>query len=55
MNQTMKHHQQHHRCLKEAMMAAPVGDDVYGEDPTVIELESKVAALCGKEAALFCS
>jgi threonine aldolase len=36
-----------------AMMAAAVGDDVYAEDPTVNELEAKVAALFGKEAALF--
>ena len=36
-----------------AMMAAPVGDDVYGEDPTVNALESKVAEYLGKEAALF--
>eukprot|EP01102_Stenamoeba_stenopodia_P004149 TRINITY_DN1432_c2_g1_i1.p1 TRINITY_DN1432_c2_g1~~TRINITY_DN1432_c2_g1_i1.p1 ORF type:complete len:390 (-),score=95.48 TRINITY_DN1432_c2_g1_i1:31-1131(-) len=42
-------------AMKEAMMAALVGDDVYGEDPTVIELETKVAALCGKEAAMFCA
>lgn len=34
-------------------MRAKVGDDVYGDDPTVNELESKVAALLGKEAALF--
>ena len=32
---------------------APVGDDVYGEDPTVLELEARVAAMCGMEAALF--
>jgi threonine aldolase len=36
-----------------AMAAAEVGDDVYGEDPTVNRLEAKVAALLGKEAALF--
>ncbi|MCG3173257.1 MAG: L-allo-threonine aldolase [Myxococcota bacterium] len=36
-----------------AMMAAAVGDDVYGEDPTVNALEAKAAALLGKEAALF--
>jgi len=36
-----------------AMLAAPVGDDVYGEDPTVNELEAKVAEFLGLEAALF--
>jgi threonine aldolase len=36
-----------------AMMAAEVGDDVFGEDPTVNELESRVAAMFGKEAGLF--
>ena len=37
----------------EAMAAAPVGDDVYGEDPTVNALEDESAALVGKEAGLF--
>jgi len=36
-----------------AMMSAPVGDDVYGEDPTVNELERRVAAEFGMEAAVF--
>ncbi len=36
-----------------AMMAAPVGDDVYSEDPTINALENKVAEYLGKEAALF--
>jgi threonine aldolase len=36
-----------------AMMAAVVGDDVYAEDPTVNELEARVADRFGKEAALF--
>jgi threonine aldolase len=36
-----------------AMASADVGDDVYGEDPTVNRLEERVAALLGKEAALF--
>lgn len=35
-------------------MAAEVGDDVFGEDPTVNALEAKVAALFNKEAAIFC-
>jgi len=37
-----------------AMMSAVVGDDVYGEDETVNELQRKAAELFGKEAALFC-
>jgi threonine aldolase len=36
-----------------AMTAANVGDDVFGEDPTIIELERRVAAMFGKEAGLF--
>lgn len=36
-----------------AMVAAPVGDDVYSDDPTVNEFESKVADLFGKDAGLF--
>ena len=39
--------------MREAMQAAVVGDDVYGDDPTVIELERRVAAFAGTEAALF--
>jgi threonine aldolase len=39
--------------MRRAMAAAEVGDDVYGEDPTVRALEEKVADLLGKEAALF--
>src|SRR3990172_13139358 len=39
--------------MRAAMMAAPVGDDVFEDDPTVQELEAKVAALFGHEAALF--
>ena len=41
------------REMREAMAAAPVGDDVYGEDPTVNALEQRVADLLGHEAALF--
>ena len=41
--------------MLEAMMKAPVGDDVFGEDPTVNELEKYAADLFGKEAALYCS
>jgi threonine aldolase len=36
------------------MAAAEVGDDVYGEDPTINSLEERVAQLFGKEAGLFC-
>jgi threonine aldolase len=39
--------------MRAAMAAAEVGDDVYGEDPTVNALEARVAALFGHEAALF--
>jgi threonine aldolase len=40
-------------AMREAMAAAPVGDDVFGDDPTVFELEQHVADLLGKEAALY--
>jgi threonine aldolase len=40
-------------AMREAMATAVVGDDVYGEDPTVTELEQRVAALLGHEAAVF--
>ena len=39
--------------MRAAMAAAEVGDDVYGEDPTVLALQERVAALFGHEAALF--
>jgi len=39
--------------MREAMYRAEVGDDVYGEDPTVNALEQKAAELLGKESALF--
>lgn len=39
--------------MLQYMFSAQVGDDVYKQDPTVIELEKRVAALFGKEAALF--
>ncbi len=41
------------RNMRRYMMAAPVGDDVYGDDPTVNELQRYAAELSGKEAALF--
>ncbi len=40
-------------AMRAAMAAAPVGDDQYGEDPSVNRLQERVAALLGKEAALF--
>jgi len=40
-------------AMRKAMAEAEVGDDVYGEDPTVRRLETKVAELLAKEAALF--
>jgi threonine aldolase len=40
-------------AMREAMARAEVGDDVYGEDPTVNRLQERVAALLGKEAGLF--
>lgn len=39
--------------MREAMASAPVGDDVFGDDPTVNRLEQSTAELLGKEAALF--
>ncbi|MDT4925507.1 MAG: threonine aldolase [Pseudonocardiales bacterium] len=40
-------------AMRAAMAEAVVGDDVYGEDPTVVALESRVAALLGHEAGLY--
>lgn len=40
--------------MKEAMMKAPVGDDVFGEDPSINELENLAAEMFGMEAALYC-
>jgi len=40
--------------MLRAMMAAEVGDDVFGEDPTIRALEEKAAAMFGKQAAVFC-
>src|SRR5687767_15124536 len=40
-------------AMRAAMAAAPVGDDQFGEDPTVNGLQERVAALLGKEAALW--
>ena len=39
--------------MRTAMAQASVGDDVYGEDPTVNLLQEEVAAVLGKQAALF--
>jgi threonine aldolase len=41
-------------AMRDAIAGAVVGDDVYGDDPTVNSLEERVAALFGHEAALFC-
>jgi threonine aldolase len=41
--------------MLEAMFSAEVGDDVFGDDPTINALEAKAAALFGMEAALFCT
>ncbi len=43
------------KAMREAMANAEVGDDVYGEDPTVNALQKKCAELTGKEAALYVS
>ena len=40
--------------MLEAMMSAKVGDDVFGEDETINELEAKTAAIFGMEAGIFC-
>src|SRR5688572_20484671 len=40
-------------AMRAAMMEAPLGDDVFGDDPTVNALQDKIAAMLGKEAALF--
>ncbi len=40
-------------AMRAAMAAAEVGDDVFGDDPTVNALQARIAALLGKEAALF--
>ena len=40
-------------AMRAAMSTAPVGDDVYGEDPTVNRLQATAAEMLGKEAALF--
>jgi threonine aldolase len=40
-------------AMREAMSSASLGDDVFGDDPTVNALQERIAALLGKEAALF--
>ncbi len=40
-------------AMREAMLRAGLGDDVFGDDPTVNALQARIAALLGKEAALF--
>ena len=39
--------------MRDAIARAPVGDDQYGEDPTTNLLQEKIAAILGKETALF--
>ncbi len=41
-------------AMRKAMMEAEVGDDVFGQDPTVNALEARMASMFGKEAAVFC-
>lgn len=40
-------------AMKRAMIEAPLGDDVLGDDPTIIKLQERIAAMLGKEAAVF--
>src|SRR6476646_79564 len=40
-------------AMRSAIAAAPVGDDQYGDDPTVNALQDRIAAMLGKEAALW--
>src|SRR5437870_2077677 len=40
-------------AMRRAIAEAVVGDDVYGDDPTVLALEQRIAALTGKEAAVY--
>jgi threonine aldolase len=42
------------KAMLDFMMKAEVGDDVFGEDPTINKLEQRLASMFGKEAALFC-
>src|SRR6202020_3000504 len=42
-------------AMLEAMMTAKVGDDVFGEDPSINALEAMAARLFGMEAALYCA
>ena len=41
--------------MRQAMLSAELGDDVYGDDPTVNRLQAYIADLTGKEAALLCT
>ena len=41
-------------AMRAAMASAEVGDDVYGDDPTVNSLEERIAAMFGQEAGIFC-
>ena len=41
--------------MLDTMFSAPVGDDVFGEDPTVNKLQDYAAKMFGKQAAIFCA
>ena len=41
-------------AMKKAMLEAKLGDDVFGEDPTINELQEKIAKMFGFDDALFC-
>ena len=41
------------QAMREAMLSAPLGDDVFGDDPTVNALQDRIAQITGKQAALF--
>ena len=41
-------------AMRQAMLEAPVGDDVFGEDESIVALQQRCAAMTGHEAALFC-
>ena len=41
--------------MLEVMVKAPVGDDVYGEDPTINKLEALAAKMLGTQEAIFCT
>ena len=40
-------------AMRQAMLSAPLGDDVFGDDPSVLALQERIAAMTGKQSALF--